>query len=55
MRWRSGDEECVRLAIVQLYECGLGTEEDLAAAFGRHLRSVQKIRGGFCRRGNAGA
>jgi hypothetical protein len=22
MRWRSGDEECVRLAIVQLYECG---------------------------------
>jgi transposase len=42
MRWRSGDEECVRLAIVQLYECGLGTEEDLAAAFGRHLRSVQR-------------
>jgi hypothetical protein len=25
-----------------LYECGLGTEEDLAAAFGRHVNSVQK-------------
>src|SRR6266849_2687930 len=41
MRWRSGDEQCVRLAIVQLYECGLGAEEDLAKAFGRPLRSVQ--------------
>src|SRR6266849_4781754 len=42
MRWRSGDEQCVRLAIVQLYECGLGAEEDLAKAFGRPLRSVQR-------------
>ena len=25
MRWRSGDEACVRLAIVQLHECWLGT------------------------------
>src|SRR5438477_518164 len=41
MRWQSGDEGCTRLAIVQLYECGLGTEEDLAAAFGRHINSVQ--------------
>ena len=29
MRWQSGDEGCTRLAIVQLYKCGLGTEEDL--------------------------
>jgi len=36
MSWQSGDEGCVRLAIAQLYECGLGTEEDLAEAFGRH-------------------
>ncbi len=42
MGWRSGDEQCVRLAIVQLYECGLGAEEDLAKAFGRPLRSVQR-------------
>src|SRR5438034_7656495 len=26
MRWQSGDEGCTRLAIVQLYKCGLGTE-----------------------------
>ncbi len=25
MRWQSGDEGCTRLAIVQLYKCGLGT------------------------------
>ena len=42
MSWRSGDEECLRLAIVQLYECGLGTQEGLAEAFGRHVNSVQK-------------
>ena len=37
MSWQSGDEGCLRLAIVQLYQCGLGTEEELAAAFGRHV------------------
>lgn len=36
MSWRFGDEECLRLAMVQLHPCGLGTEEELAAAFGRH-------------------
>jgi hypothetical protein len=54
MRWRSGDEECVRLAIVQLYECGLGTEEDLARAFGRHLRSVQRYVADFVGEGMRG-
>jgi transposase len=54
MRWRSGDEECVRLAIVQLYECGLGTEEDLAATFGRHLRSVQRYVTDFAGEGMQG-
>jgi len=54
MRWRSGDEECVRLAIVQLYECGLGKEEDLAAAFGRHLRSVQRYVADFADEGMQG-
>jgi hypothetical protein len=42
MRWRSGDEGGVRLAMVQLYQCGLGTEEDLAEAFGRHVTSLQR-------------
>ena len=54
MRWRSGAEECVRLAIVQLYECGLGTEEELAAAFGRHLRSVQRYVADFAGEGMQG-
>jgi hypothetical protein len=47
MSWRSGDEGCLRLAIAQLYECGSGTEEDLAEAFGRHVNSVE-IPEGFC-------
>ena len=25
MSWQAGDEDCVRMAIVQLYDCGLGT------------------------------
>jgi transposase len=54
MRWRSGDEECIRLAIAQLYECGLGTEEDLAQAFGRHLRSVQRYVADFASEGMQG-
>ena len=54
MRWRSGDEACVRLAIAQLYECGLGTEEDLAQAFGRHLRSVQRYVADFAGEGMHG-
>jgi transposase len=54
MRWRSGDEECVCFAIAQLYECGLGTEEDLAAAFGRHLRSVQRYVADFAGKGMQG-
>ena len=54
MRWRSGDEECVRLAIAQLYECGLGTEENLAQVFGRHLRSVQRYVADFAGEGMQG-
>lgn len=42
MSWPSEDEGCVRLAIVQLYACGLGTQEELAEAFGRHVNSVQR-------------
>ena len=54
MSWHSGDEGCVRLAMAQLYECGLGTEEDLAAAFGRHLRSVQRYVADFVGEGMQG-
>ena len=54
MRWQSGDEGCTRLAIVQLYKCGLGTEEDLAAAFGRHINSVQNYLRDFAGEGIQG-
>src|SRR5258708_29789868 len=41
MSWQSGDEGCLRLAIVQLYQCGLGTEEELCSVprFSRGLFS----------------
>jgi transposase len=54
MRWQSGDEGCTRLAIVQLYKCGLGTEEDLAAAFGRHISSVKRYLRDFASEGIQG-
>jgi transposase len=54
MSWRSGDEGCVRLAIAQLYECGLGTEEELAEAFGRHVNSVQNYLKDFAGEGIRG-
>jgi transposase len=54
MSWRCGDEECLRLAMVQLHQCGLGTEEELAAAFGRHVNSVQRYLAGFAERGVRG-
>ncbi len=54
MSWRSGDEGCLRLAMAQLYECGLGREEDLAEAFGRHVNSVQKYLKDFADEGIRG-
>lgn len=54
MSWQSGDEGCVRLAIAQLYECGLGTEADLAEAFGRHVNSVQNYLKDFADEGIRG-
>jgi transposase len=54
MSWLSGDEECLRLAIVQLHRCGLGTREELAAAFGRHVNSVQRYLAEFADQGMRG-
>ena len=42
MSWEPGDEGARRIAIVQLYENGMGTQEQLAEAFGVHVNSVQK-------------
>jgi len=54
MSWPSGDEACVRLAIVQLYDCGLGTQEELAEAFGVHVNSVQRYIADFAGEGLRG-
>lgn len=54
MSWESGDEESSRMAIVQLYECGVGTREQLAAAFGVHVNSVQKYITNFAGEGFEG-
>jgi hypothetical protein len=54
MSWRCGDEECLRLAMVQIHPCGLGTEEELAGAFGRHVNSVQRYLAGFAEGGVRG-
>ena len=54
MSWQSGDEGCLRLAIVQLHQCGLGTQEELAAAFGRHVNSVQRYLAEFAGEGMRG-
>ncbi len=40
MSWESADKATQRVAIVQLYECELGTQEELAEAFGISVKSV---------------
>jgi len=52
MSWEPGDEGARRLAIVQLYENGMGTQEQLAEAFGVHVNSVQKHLTGFALEGS---
>ena len=54
MSWPSGDEGCLRLAMVQLSQCGLGKQEDLAAAFGRHITSLQRYVADFADQGMPG-
>lgn len=54
MRWETGDEASQRMAIVQLYDSELGTQEDLARAFGLHVNSVQRYVTDFARDGMRG-
>ena len=54
MSWPSGDEGSLRLAMVQLSQCGLGKQEDLAAAFGRHITSLQRYVADFAGQGMPG-
>ena len=52
MSWAPGDEGARRMAIVQLYENGMGTQEELAEAFGVHVNSAQKYLTGFALEGS---
>lgn len=54
MSWPSGDEGCLRLAMVQLSQCGLGKQEDLAGVFGRHITSLQRYVADFADQGMHG-
>ncbi len=54
MSWPSEEEGCLRLAMGQLDHCGLGTEEEWAAAFGRHVHSVQRYLAQFAEQGMRG-
>ena len=54
MSWASGDEGSLRLAMVQLFQCGLGKQEDLATAFGRHITSLQRYVADFADQGMPG-
>jgi len=54
MSWPSGDENSVRMAMVQLSGCGLGTQEELAKVFGVHVNSVQRYLRDFERQGMGG-
>ena len=40
MRWGGEDETAKRMAIVQLYEAGMGNQAELGKAFGVHINSV---------------
>ena len=54
MSWPSGDEGCLRLAMVQLSRCGLGKPEDVVTAFGRHITSLQRYVADFADQGMPG-
>ncbi|MBA7684490.1 hypothetical protein ES703_92886 [subsurface metagenome] len=51
MSWESKDEASQRMAVVQLYKSGLGTQADLARIFGLHVNSVQRYITDFKRGG----
>jgi len=54
MRWSLEDEATQRLAIAQIYEMGIGTQEELAKAFGVHIKSVYNYIQAFAAEGAHG-
>lgn len=54
MSWKANDTTSKRLAIVQLYRVGVGTQAVLSEAFGVHINSVAQYIGRFDREGTEG-
>ena len=54
MSWELGDETAERMAIAQLYELGLGTQEELAEVFQMHVNSIAKYVSAFKADGTKG-
>ena len=54
MSWRIEDEVAKRIAIVQLYDLGLGTQEELAESFKVHVNTVSKYVTRFKEEGTKG-
>lgn len=54
MNWVKGDEVAERIAIAQLYELGLGTQEELAEIFQMHVNSIAKYISTFKADGGGG-
>ena len=42
MSWEKGDESSERLAIAQLYDIGIASQDELAQTFGFHVNTVAK-------------
>ncbi len=54
MNWMKDDEVAERMAIVQLYELGLGTQEELGKVFNKHVNSIAKYINTFSLDGASG-
>lgn len=54
MKWSVGDEAAERMAIAQLYEGGVATQEELAQAFSVHVNSVSRYVTAFRGEGSEG-
>ncbi|MGA2091457.1 MAG: putative transposase [Endomicrobiales bacterium] len=54
MKWANGDETAERMVIVQMYETGKGTQEEIAGAFGVHVNTVYKYINSYKADGTAG-
>jgi transposase len=42
MSWKVGDEIAQRIVVVELYKCGIASQEKLAEIFGLHINTINK-------------